>query len=43
MANSLNKGDSHEPTALAMTVYLRLNFNLVIGTNNSVMAHKHAQ
>ena len=41
MAKSLNKGDCHEPTALAMTVYLRLNLNCAIGANNSSVAQKH--
>ena len=43
MAKSLNKGDCHEPTALAMTVYLRLNLNCAIGTDNPAVAHKHAE
>ena len=42
MTKSLDNGDCHEPTALAMTVYLRLNFNLVIGANNSVVTQEYA-
>ena len=41
MAKSLNKGDCHEPTALAMTVYLRLNLNCPLRASHSSVTHKH--
>ena len=42
MAKSLYKGDCHEPTALAMTIYLFLNFDGIISANNSAVAQKHS-
>ena len=42
MAKSLYKGDCHEPTALAMTIYLILNLNCAISANNSIVAQEHS-
>ena len=42
MAKSLNKGDCHEPTALAMTVYLCLNLNCALGADNPSVAQEYA-